>query len=105
MKLRLNFTGVALALLAFSSLGIVATPASSVANTAFRTEMVPVFTSLHTFSGTWLLRNSNTPGAPDITISYGGAGDVPVVGDWDGNNTTTNRLFHYCWRHSHDHSQ
>jgi len=89
MKLRPNFTGVALALLASSSLGIVATPASSVASTAFRTKIVPAFTSLHTFNGTWLLRNSNTPGAPDITISYGAAGDVPVVGDWDGNNTTT----------------
>jgi surface antigen len=40
-------------------------------------------------SGTWFLRNSDTPGAPEITISYGGYGMIPVVGDWDGNGTDT----------------
>jgi hypothetical protein len=37
----------------------------------------------------WLLRKSNTPGAPDIQFAYGGQGDVPVVGDWSGTGTTT----------------
>jgi hypothetical protein len=38
----------------------------------------------------WLLRNSNTPGSPDLTIAYGNKNtDIPVFGDWDGNNTTT----------------
>jgi len=30
----------------------------------------------------WLLRNSNTPGDPDIAVAYGGYGDLPVVGTW-----------------------
>lgn len=30
------------------------------------------------------LRNSNTPGAIDQTINFGQPGDVPVVGDWNG---------------------
>jgi len=37
----------------------------------------------------WLLRNENTPGAPDWTITFGFASDTPIVGDWDGNGTTT----------------
>jgi hypothetical protein len=45
-------------------------------------------------AGFFLLRNSNTSGNPDITsIPFGGAGDVPVVGDWDGNGTTTIGVF------------
>jgi len=39
---------------------------------------------------TFYLRNSNTYGAPDLIITgWGAAGDLPVVGDWDGNGTTT----------------
>ena len=37
----------------------------------------------------WQLRNSNTPGAPDIVVRYGATSSVPVTGDWDGNGTTT----------------
>ena len=32
----------------------------------------------------FLLRNSNSAGNPDLTIDFGVAGDLPVVGDWDG---------------------
>ena len=32
--------------------------------------------------GQWLLRGSNTAGAPDISFYYGGRGDIPVVGSW-----------------------
>src|SRR6516165_3169468 len=39
--------------------------------------------------GKWLLRNSNTPGNPEISLAYGVPGDIPVVGDWTGNGTTT----------------
>jgi len=38
---------------------------------------------------TWYLRNSNTPGAPDVVFQYGGPTDRVVTGDWDGNGTTT----------------
>jgi hypothetical protein len=41
-------------------------------------------------SGTWYLRNAVGPGGPDAgQFPYGGAGWLPVVGDWDGNGTTT----------------
>lgn len=33
----------------------------------------------------FLLRNSNSPGAENINIPFGIAGDLPVAGDWDGN--------------------
>ena len=39
--------------------------------------------------GVWYLRNSNSPGAPDIAFAWGAPDDVPVVGDWDGNGTDT----------------
>ena len=42
-----------------------------------------------TTEGKWLLRNSNMPGNPDISFVYGGPGDIPVVGGWTGNGTTT----------------
>jgi parallel beta-helix repeat protein len=43
---------------------------------------------------TWYLRNSNSPGAPDITpFSFGAANWKPVVGDWDGNGTDTVGVF------------
>jgi photosystem II stability/assembly factor-like uncharacterized protein len=39
------------------------------------------------------LRNSNTTGFPDITVPFGAPGDIPVVGDWDGNGTMTIGLY------------
>jgi len=33
-------------------------------------------------SGSWLLRNSNNAGNPDISFTYGVPGDVPVAGKW-----------------------
>ncbi|MCI0455713.1 MAG: trypsin-like serine protease [Gemmataceae bacterium] len=39
-------------------------------------------------TATWYLRNANSPGAPDIEpFAYGSSGWVPVVGDWDGDDT------------------
>jgi surface antigen len=40
-------------------------------------------------TATFYLRNSNTSGSADVTADYGATGDTPVVGDWDGNRTTT----------------
>jgi hypothetical protein len=44
-------------------------------------------------TGQWLLRNSHGSGNPDVTFSYGSTfasdGDMPVVGDWDGNGSET----------------
>lgn len=38
----------------------------------------------------WLLRNTNSAGNPDINFQYGSIyTDVPVAGDWNGDNTDT----------------
>jgi len=39
----------------------------------------------------WMLRNSNTPGNPELDFEHGSVtlNDRPIVGDWDGNSTTT----------------
>jgi hypothetical protein len=41
----------------------------------------------------WQLKNTNAPGVPDLTFLYGEQGDIPVVGDWDGNGTFTVGVF------------
>ena len=40
-------------------------------------------------SGSWFLRNSNSPGAPDVVFGFGAPGWTPVVGDWDGDGVDT----------------
>ena len=40
-------------------------------------------------NGLLYLKNTNTTGIADVAINYGLGGDYPVVGDWDGNGTTT----------------
>jgi len=43
----------------------------------------------------WYLSNKNAGGSVDIEFAYGNKyEDVPVVGDWDGNNTTTIGVVH-----------
>src|SRR5438132_13400614 len=37
----------------------------------------------------FLLRNSNTNGNPDISVTFGLEGDIPLAGDWDGNGSVT----------------
>jgi hypothetical protein len=39
--------------------------------------------------GIYHLRNVNTDGAPNFSFGYYARGDLPVVGDWDANGTTT----------------
>jgi len=41
----------------------------------------------------FLLRNSNTAGNPDISVTFGAAGDLPVAGDWDGDGIDTVGFF------------
>jgi carbonic anhydrase len=42
----------------------------------------------------WYLRNSNSPGSPDIQpFNYGAFNWIPVVGDWDGDGTETVGVF------------
>jgi hypothetical protein len=38
---------------------------------------------------TWYLTNSPTSGQASEILQYGDPGDLPVVGDWDGDGTTT----------------
>ena len=40
-------------------------------------------------NGLLYLKNSNDTGIADIALNYGLPGDYPVVGDWDGDGTTT----------------
>jgi hypothetical protein len=40
-------------------------------------------------SGAWSLRNSNSTGAADVTVSFGRAGDRYLAGDWDGDGDFT----------------
>ncbi len=45
-------------------------------------------------SGQWLLRNSNSSGAADLTLNFGGQpGDLPVAGDWNGDGRTDIGVF------------
>jgi RHS repeat-associated protein len=43
----------------------------------------------HPSNVTWYLKNTNATGPADIQINYGLTTDYPVMGDWDGNGTTT----------------
>jgi hypothetical protein len=43
--------------------------------------------------GIWLLRNTSDGGNPHIIMDYGGTGDVPVVGDWNGDGDSDIGLF------------
>jgi hypothetical protein len=38
---------------------------------------------------TWYIRQIEGPGDPDLVIRYGEPGDIPVVGDWDGDGVHT----------------
>ena len=37
----------------------------------------------------WYLRQVEGPGAPDLVVEYGRPGDIPVIGDWNGNGVHT----------------
>ena len=37
----------------------------------------------------WYLRQVEGPGDPDLVVRYGRAGDIPIVGDWNGNGVHT----------------
>jgi serine protease len=37
----------------------------------------------------WYLRVNNEPGVANFFFTFGAVGDLPIVGDWDGNGTTT----------------
>ena len=36
-------------------------------------------------SGSWFLRNTNSPGGADLAFAYGPPNVTPLVGNWDGN--------------------
>jgi len=55
-----------------------------------------VGSTANTLQFQWFLRNSNTGGPADVTFTYGRPsfgfeepGDVPIVGDWNGNGVDT----------------
>lgn len=51
---------------------------------ATRTDTIGVYSN-----GVFYLRNSNTPGAADIVVPFGSPGNLPVVGDWNGDGVDT----------------
>jgi len=70
----------------------------SVTSAAFNeTGGIPARASVAAFDpgfGTWYVRHTNSPGAPDVPpFAYGAPGWVPVSGDWDGNGKTTIGVF------------
>jgi hypothetical protein len=44
---------------------------------------------LFSTTATWGLKNSINPGVASYTFQFGNSNETPVVGDWDGNGTTT----------------
>ena len=38
---------------------------------------------------TWYLRQVEGPGDPDLIVEFGQAGDIPVIGDWNGDGVHT----------------
>lgn len=47
-------------------------------------------TSIGVVSGSaWYLRNTNSGGAPNITVTYGDPSYTFLPGDWDNNNSDT----------------
>ena len=46
-------------------------------------------------TGSWFLRNANSPGAADLVFGYGpaGLGWIALRGDWDGNGSDTAGLY------------
>ncbi len=37
----------------------------------------------------WYLRQVEGPGDPDLVVEYGRPGDIPIIGDWNGNGVHT----------------
>ena len=37
----------------------------------------------------WMIKNANSEGVPDASFWFGLPGQIPVIGDWDGNGTET----------------
>jgi HNH/ENDO VII superfamily nuclease len=46
---------------------------------------------------TWYLRNSNSTGIGDIWFPYGSPGDIPVVGDWNGDGRDSPAMVYPPW--------
>ena len=48
-------------------------------------------------NGIWFLRNTNSSGAGEIGYQYGDRGDIPIVGDWDGDGIDTPGIVRGNW--------
>lgn len=57
------------------------------------TVVVPPPTARTGFIGRWFLNNDQMAGGPAIEFSWGSTGDIPLVGDWDGDCVHTVGLF------------
>lgn len=81
-RARVSVSALVVTMLAFASglayAGAVVGPAE--------TDTIGVFDET---TRTFFLRNSNDAGVADIIVSFGPAGTVPTMGDFDGDGTTT----------------
>ncbi len=50
---------------------------------------VPGHKAAYFNAGNWFQRNTHTTGGADSSYWYGASGDIPIMGDWDGNGTRT----------------
>jgi hypothetical protein len=73
----------AVVVLALVATGVLIQPSGSAAQ-------VPASSKPAIFhDGTWYLRDTLSTGTATSTFRYGRPGDIPVMGDWDGNGTDT----------------
>ena len=69
------------------------TPASSVSGFIHFADIPPPFPNLTIQSGQWYERQQYPVSQTETSFVLGQAGDVPLVGDWDGNGSKTPGVF------------
>ncbi len=83
-----TLSGVTYAFRSWSDYGVpshtVIAPAAPTTYTARYVKYTPAYFNL---------RNSNNAGSPDARFRYGKVGDIPVVGDWNGDGIVTPGVF------------
>lgn len=72
-------------------------PTDNLATAQWRCQERGEFATVGVFrpsNGDWHLRNSYRPDTPEVTVTFGAAGDIPLTGDWDGDGKDSIGFFH-----------